>query len=73
MFIDRKPRKDDPWLAFKVGAFSAGAVLAMAGIYLRERWLIWAAIGVLMLGFAARFFGASGEEGGEEGERSRSG
>lgn len=62
VFHDRTPRKKDPWLAFKVGAFSAGAVLAMAGIYFNERWLIWASIGVLLLGFGARFLSPPGEE-----------
>lgn len=55
MFIDRKPRKATPWLAFKVGAFTAGAVLALAGIYFQSDWMIWAAIGVLFLGFGVRF------------------
>lgn len=55
MFIDRSPRDEDPWLNFKVGAFVAGAALAAAGIYFQVRWLIWVAIGVLFLGFGARF------------------
>lgn len=59
MFIDRTPREDDPWLRLKVGSFSAGAVLALAGIYFDSGWMIWVAIGVLALGFAARFLPAS--------------
>lgn len=55
MFVDRSPRGDDPWLNFKVGAFVLGAALAVAGIYLDARWVIWVAIGVLLVGFAARF------------------
>lgn len=72
VFLDRTPREDDPWLAFKVGAFTAGAALALAGIYFNERWLIWAAIAVLVLGYGARFLpepgpgGDSGEEGSGE-------
>lgn len=55
MFLDRSPRDEDPWLIFKVAAFVAGAGLAAAGIYFGWRWLVWVAIGVLFLGFGARF------------------
>lgn len=56
MFLDRRPRKGDRWLNFKVGAFTAGAALALAGIYFTAQWLVWIAIAVLLVGFGARFF-----------------
>lgn len=71
VFLDRTPRKRDPWLQFKVWSFTVGAVLALCGIYFEEDWMIWAAIGVLLLGFGARFLGAppsSGDEDQDQGE-----
>lgn len=61
MFIDRTPRGEDPWLDLKVWSFTLGALLAFAGIYLDASWLIWVAIVVLLVGFAARFFPDGGE------------
>lgn len=64
MFIDRTPRGEDPWLDLKVWSFTVGALLAFAGIYLDASWLIWVAIVVLLVGFAARFLpdGADDQE-----------
>lgn len=52
---DRTRARHDPYLDWKVGIFSAGAVLAMAGIYLGERWMTGAAIVVLLAGLLLRF------------------
>lgn len=62
VFHDRKRRKSDPWLGLKVGSFSAGAVIALAGIYFDEGWIVWTAVAVLLIGFAARFLPGSSEE-----------
>lgn len=35
--------------------FALGAVIALAGMYLRLDWLINVALGVLVLGFGLRF------------------
>ncbi len=66
VFLDRRPRKDDRWLQLKVWSFTVGAVLAVVGMATEIEWLIWTAVGVLVPGFAARFF-PQGEDGGEEG------
>lgn len=73
VFLDRRPRKDDPWLDLKVWAFTIGAALAMGGIYFDSTWLIWAAIAVLAVGFGARFLpdSDSGESSAEKGRRER--
>lgn len=62
MFIDRTPRDDDPWLRLKVGSFILGAVLALGGMALDLGWLVWVAVAVLLVGFAARFFPDPGPE-----------
>lgn len=61
VFLDREPRKQDRWLNLKVGSFAAGAVLGLAGIYFDAGWLVWTAVGVLLVGFAARFLPGSSE------------
>lgn len=66
VLLDRRPRKDDRWLTFKVWSFSVGSVLAVAGMAMEIAWMIWLAIAVLAVGFAARFFRQGGEE--QEGE-----
>lgn len=40
--------------------FAVGAVLGLAGIYLDERWMTGAAIGVLALGLGLRFLPGQG-------------
>lgn len=67
VFVDRTPRKHDRWLTLKVWSFSAGSVLAVVGMAWEANWMVYVAIGVLAVGFAARFF-PQGEEDGEEEE-----
>lgn len=55
-FADRSRRADRyPWLVWKVRLFSAGAVLAVAGIVMELDWAIWTAVGVLAAAFLVRF------------------
>ena len=54
LFLDRS-RRPGHGLEWKVGAFTVGAVMALAGIYFGERWLTGAAILVLVLGAFWRF------------------
>lgn len=68
MLISRRSRKDDPWVTLKVWAFVVGAAFAMAGIYFESEWMIWAAIGALVVGFLLRFLPGEEEEGAEIGE-----
>ncbi len=67
IFLDRTRSEAGPYLPWKVRSFSAGAVLAFAGMYFQEDWLIWAAIAVLFLGFLLRYAPEEEEEV-EEGE-----
>ncbi len=68
----RKDHGPDPGLNWKVGIFFLGAFLAFAGMWMEAQWLVGVAIGVLVLGLAARFLPLSGpqeppEEGDSEG------
>jgi hypothetical protein len=64
--MDRS-RRAGRHLVWKVRLFSAGAVLALAGIFLDDRWITGVAIVVLTAGMALRFLpGDEAEESGEE-------
>jgi hypothetical protein len=65
--LDRS-RRAGRYLAWKVRLFSAGAVLALAGIFLDDRWITGVAIAVLIAGMGLRFLPVGGEE--ESGEQS---
>ncbi|TVP77349.1 MAG: hypothetical protein EA352_03795 [Gemmatimonadales bacterium] len=62
-FADRERRADRyPWLEWKVRLFSAGAVLAVAGIVMEIDWVVWLAVVVLAAAFLVRFLpGGRGE------------
>jgi hypothetical protein len=45
----------------------AGGILALVGIYFEARWMVWIAIGVLLVGFALRLLPGEAEDPGEEG------
>ena len=52
----REQREVDPGLvAWKVRLFAAGAALALAGMGLELRWLVWAGIAALLAGLTLRF------------------
>lgn len=65
--LDRD-RRAGPWLEWKVRLFTVGAVLALAGIYLEESWMVYAAIAVLAAGVGLRFFAPSPESPADEDE-----
>lgn len=66
MFVDRG-RRDDRFLEWKVRLFSVAAVLALAGLYLEERWMTGTAIAVLAIAMLLRFLpGGRLAEGPEE-------
>ena len=53
-------------LAWRIGAFSLGAVLGLAGIFLNISWLVWAALTVLLGGVALRRWAARDSESEEQ-------
>ena len=53
-------------MAWKVRLFSLGAVLALVGIYLDNRWLTGSALVVLVGGVALRFFSSHAPQTDEE-------
>ncbi len=57
MFFPRRSRTTgpDPHLEIKIALFSVGAILALVGMYLENRWVVSAAIAVLAAGFLMRF------------------
>ena len=55
IFRPSRTRSNDPFVGEKMLAFSIGAVLAVTGIVFDLGWLIYVAIGVLVLGFLLRF------------------
>lgn len=72
VLLDRR-RRAGPYLEWKVRTFVLAAVLALAGIYLDERWLTGAAIVVLFGGLSLRFLPAGetepdGDENAAEGD-----
>ncbi|MGD8320505.1 MAG: hypothetical protein PVJ02_08625 [Gemmatimonadota bacterium] len=52
--LDRT-RRAGRFLEWKVGLFSVGAVLGLAGMFLQEAWMVLAAIGVLLSAMLLRF------------------
>lgn len=65
VFVDHDPEREVKHLTWRVRLFGAGAILGVLGIYFDARWLIWAAIAVLVVGFFLRFIPAPEEEGEE--------
>jgi hypothetical protein len=67
MFRLDRSRGAGPHLVWKVRLFSAGAVLALAGIFLDDRRITGAAIVVLAAGMALRFLPADKGEDPDDG------
>jgi len=63
--LDRS-RRAGRFLAWKVRIFSAGAALALAGIYLDDRWLTGGAIVILLGGVLLRFLPGGRETDGDD-------
>lgn len=55
MFVSRRRRGSDDNLGWKMATLAVAAVLILLGVRLGQDWLIWSAIGVLLLGFVLRF------------------
>ncbi len=49
-------------LDWRVRTFAAGALLALVGMALGMPWLVWIAVGLLIVGFAMRFLPERSEE-----------
>lgn len=56
MFFRRGVAEDDGWLQVKLWIFSIGALLALVGMALENRWLIGGAGLILGVGVVLRFF-----------------
>lgn len=57
---------DDPWVNQKIGVFSVGAILAMAGMLLDSGWLMGVAAVLLLAGVLLRFIPRGDDEGGDD-------
>jgi hypothetical protein len=72
LFVANRSQRAGRHLEWKVRLFTIAAMLALIGIYLDERWMTIAALGVLAAGILLRFApdgsDASEEEGGGEGD-----
>lgn len=55
MFISRRPRGPDRYLAWKTAALLAGIGTALLGFKLESRWVVNLAIVVVAAGFLLRF------------------
>ncbi len=62
MFRPSRERRggEDAFVVWRVRLFALGAVLALAGMGLALRWLVWAGIGALAAGLALRFLPGRG-------------
>ncbi len=68
LFRARPRRRHDRFLEWKIAVFSVAAAIAVAGIYLEERWMTGLAIVLLLGGMVLRFLpgGAGGRRPVEE-------
>lgn len=57
----REHKPPDPHTNIKIVIFSIGAVLALLGMALDNRWIIYAAIGALAIGLILRLIAARRE------------
>jgi hypothetical protein len=55
MFVDHSPDRPVRHLKWRLRLVSLGGAVAVAGIYLESRALVWVAIAVLVAGFSLRF------------------
>lgn len=56
---DRRRRGPDRFLAHKMLLFITGAVMGMIGIATDRNWIIYLAVGVLVVGLLLRFLARS--------------
>ena len=62
MFVSRRGGSSHH-LEWRIRLFGVGAIVGLAGMYARIRWMIWIALAVLVVGFLLRFLPAGGAEG----------
>jgi hypothetical protein len=67
VFFRRGVPGDDPWTTEKIWIFTVGALLAMVGMLLDDRWIMGAAALLLLGGVLLRFV-PRGTAGGEDGD-----
>ena len=60
IFLDRRSREADPSLDWKIRVFAVGAILALVGMALESRILVWLAVAALLLGITLRFWAPGG-------------
>ena len=65
MFVSRR-RGPGSHLEWRIRIFGVGAILGIAGMIAEMRWMIWIALGVLMVGFLLRFLPGGDETGGDD-------
>ena len=66
MFLTRSGKPSRRHLEWRVRAFGMGAILALAGMWTEQPWLINVAIGVLGVGILLRLFARRGTSHEEE-------
>jgi hypothetical protein len=64
MFLDHRTRRPVRRLEWRIRLLGVGAILALVGLYFEASWMIWVAIGVLVLGVLLRLL--PGSEAGRE-------
>lgn len=62
VFIRRTPARSDRWLKWKMALLGLAAVAFWFGVRLEQRWLVWVAAGLVLLGFLLRFAPAESHE-----------
>ncbi len=68
-FLHRGRARSTHLLEWKVGFFAVASVLALAGMALALRWMVWLAMGVLLVAFVMRWIPPSGRAaGGDHGK-----
>ena len=65
MFVDRT-KTSTAYLNARLLLFTLGAVLVLLGMAWRQNVIVWVGIGVLALGFAARFLGERASDEGDD-------
>ena len=67
MFIDRRRDRPVHHLGWRLGLTSVGAVVALLGIFLDHRLLVWIAIAILLAAFGVRLLPGDRTESGDAG------
>ena len=62
LFRPRRTGRASRWMEWKVRLFVTGAVLGLAGMFLDQKALVWAALGVLAIGVGMRLLPEGGDD-----------